>query len=80
MTSTLSIIILSIYFVLIYLIYFPIFVFLFSSYYKQSHVTTQPNAHNLQRATGARPVPPVQPHDCWLLNPYIVADRAAFGS
>ena len=22
------------------------------------------DAHNLQRATGARPVPPVQPHDC----------------
>ena len=33
--------------------------------------------YNLQRATGARPVPPIVPHDCWLLNPYMVTDRAA---
>ena len=38
------------------------------------------NVHNSQRAIGARPVPPIEPHDIWLLNPYMVTDRAAFGS
>ena len=38
------------------------------------------DAHNLRRTTRERPVPPVQPHDCWLLNPYMVTDRTAFGS
>ena len=53
-------------------------------YKKYIHVmdtlTVNTDAHNLQSATGARPVPPVQPHDCWLLNPYSVTNRAAFGS
>ena len=43
-------------------------------------VTTKHDSYNLQRTTGVRPVPPVQPHDIWLLNPYMVTDRAAFGS
>ena len=47
---------------------------------KHIYIHTIADAHNLQRATGARPVPPVQPHDCWLLNPYMVTDKTAFGS
>ena len=43
-------------------------------------VTTKHDGYNLQRAIGVRSVPPVQPHDIWLLNPYMVTDRAAFGS
>ena len=28
---------------------------------------------------GTRPIAPIQSHDCWLLNPYNVTDRIAFG-
>ena len=50
------------------------------SWNKHIYMRTITDAYNLQRTIGARPVPPVQPHYCWLLNPYMVTDRAAFGS
>ena len=43
------------------------------------HVYLRTHIYYLQRVVGARPVPPVQPHDIWLLNPYSVTDRAALG-
>ena len=48
--------------------------------YMVSYIAIHTDPHDLQREARARPVPPVQPQDIWLVNPYMVIDKAAFES